>query len=105
MKTDAWGRRLLSTQLASWAELRHDNVLYAKQSFTAAETCEYPTGYVDPYPAFWTAMERVAHAASNALETSGLSIQARAGIADHLDRMAATMVRLGAMAERERANR
>ena len=25
-KTEAWGRRLLNTQLASWAELRHDTI-------------------------------------------------------------------------------
>src|SRR5262249_10888929 len=28
--TESWGRRLLSTQLASWAELRHDTILYTK---------------------------------------------------------------------------
>ena len=50
MRTEAWQRKQLQTQLASWAELRHDNVLYAKQSYTAGERCEYPTGYVEPYP-------------------------------------------------------
>jgi hypothetical protein len=30
--TQAWNQRVLQMQLASWAELRHDNVLYAKQS-------------------------------------------------------------------------
>ncbi len=49
-RTDAWGRRLLNTQLGSWAELRHDTLLYTKQSFTGGLSCEYPDGYVDPYP-------------------------------------------------------
>ncbi len=31
--TEAWDRRILNTQLASWAQLRHNTVLYAKQSF------------------------------------------------------------------------
>src|SRR5204863_8697310 len=30
--TEAWGRRVLNTQPASWAELRHATLLYAKQS-------------------------------------------------------------------------
>jgi hypothetical protein len=52
-RTEAWGRRLLNTQLASWAELRHNTVLYAKQSFTGMALCEYPDGYVDPYPGMY----------------------------------------------------
>ena len=48
--TEPWGRRLLNTQLASWAELRHDTILYAKQSYTTGATCEFPDAYVDPYP-------------------------------------------------------
>jgi hypothetical protein len=50
---EAWGRRLLNTQLASWAELRHDTLLYAKQSYTGGQTCEFPDAYVDPYPEFY----------------------------------------------------
>jgi hypothetical protein len=57
MRTDAWGRRLLNTQLASWAELRHDTLLYAKQSYTDGSACEFPDAYVDPYPAFYAALE------------------------------------------------
>jgi len=48
--TEAWQRRLLNTQLASWAELRHDTILYVKQSYTSGVACEFPDGYVDPYP-------------------------------------------------------
>src|SRR5690606_30109257 len=52
--TEAWGRRLLNTQLGSWAQLRHDTLLYAKQSYTASDVCEFPDAYVDPYPEFWS---------------------------------------------------
>ena len=58
-RTDAWGRRLLNTQLASWAELRRDTILYAKPSYGSI-VCEYPDGYVDPYPAFFERMIDVA---------------------------------------------
>lgn len=60
LTSDAWSHRMLNTQLASWAELRHDNILYAKQSVTFMATCEYPDGYIDPYPAFYGAMEAIA---------------------------------------------
>lgn len=55
-RTEAWGRRILNTQLASWAELRHDTILYAKQSYTAGAVCEFPDAYVDPYPQFYDAI-------------------------------------------------
>ncbi len=58
--TEAWGRRILSAQLASWAELRHDTLLYVKQSYSAAAGCEYPDAYVDPYPAFYGKLETFA---------------------------------------------
>ena len=52
-RTEAWGRRLLNTQLASWAELRHNTVLYVKQSYSEGVSCEFPDVYVDPYPEFF----------------------------------------------------
>lgn len=56
----AWGRRVLNTQLASWAELRHDTLLYAKQSYSGFYACEFPDAYVEPYPAFFAALESFA---------------------------------------------
>jgi hypothetical protein len=60
MGTERWGRRILNAQLASWAELRHDTLLYAKQSYTDAPACEFPDAYVDPYPEFYAALVRFA---------------------------------------------
>ena len=45
----------MNAQLASWAELRHDTLLYAKQSYTAVPVCDFPDAYVDPYPEAWAA--------------------------------------------------
>ncbi len=51
MQTNAWGNKELFTALASWAELRHDTILYGKQSATP---CCIPPGpprsYVEPNP-------------------------------------------------------
>ena len=51
MQTAAWQQKNMSTQLASWSELRHDFTLYAKQPYTdAAIVCEFIDGYVEPVP-------------------------------------------------------
>ena len=43
MTTGAWQQEKMNTQLASWAEIRHDNLLYAKQSYTGIPTsCRSP---------------------------------------------------------------
>ncbi len=60
MQTAAWWQEKLTTQLASWAQLRHDHLLYAKQSYTAGVICSYPAGYVEPIPAFYTAVRELA---------------------------------------------
>lgn len=50
MLTTAWHQEKLNTQLTSWAQLRHDNILYGKQSYTGGTGCSYPYTYVEPYP-------------------------------------------------------
>ena len=56
LRGEAWQDKLLQTQLAAWAELRHDSILYVKQSVTMRLMCSYPAGYVEPYPAFYAAL-------------------------------------------------
>jgi hypothetical protein len=60
MRTRAWALRTLNTQLASWTQLRHDTLLYVKQSYTFPGLCEYPDGFVEPQVGFWRALERMA---------------------------------------------
>ncbi|MBN2528178.1 MAG: DUF3160 domain-containing protein [Deltaproteobacteria bacterium] len=60
MQTAQWEKRMLNTQLGSWAQLRHDTLLYAKQSYTDIPECEYPDAYVDPYPAFFKTLQAYA---------------------------------------------
>src|SRR5262249_7799591 len=51
-----WADKMLQTQLAAWTQLRHDHLLLVKQSTTVMILCEYPAGYVEPYPAFFAAL-------------------------------------------------
>jgi len=74
MKTGAWGLEKLNTQLASWAELRHDNLLYAKQSYTFGGDCSHPSGYVEPNPEFFARLKRMAFIAGE--KFSDLSYEA-----------------------------
>ncbi len=54
MRTQAWQRRQLHSALASWTQLRHDTILYAKPSFGASRGgVSTPPGYIEPIPVFW----------------------------------------------------
>jgi hypothetical protein len=58
MRTEAWQDKQLSAALASWAQLRHDTILYAKQSYTmragaAPMRPKMVEGYVEPVPEFY----------------------------------------------------
>jgi hypothetical protein len=72
MRTRAWAMKALNTQLASWAQLRHDTVLYAKQSYTGVPSCEYPAGFVEAVPHFWSRLEKMTARAAKLLEETSL---------------------------------
>jgi hypothetical protein len=65
MQTAAWWQEKMNTQLASWAQLRHDNLLYAKQSYTGGMICSFPESYVEPIPAFYRAVKTFASIAAD----------------------------------------
>jgi hypothetical protein len=58
MRTEAWDTKTLETGLTSWAELRHDTILYVKQSYSSdtdgdsdSDTdVDYDFEYVEPQP-------------------------------------------------------
>jgi hypothetical protein len=60
MRTRAWAMKTVNTQLASWTELRHNNVLSVKQGYGFGGACVYPTGFVEPRLAFWQKLEYMA---------------------------------------------
>jgi hypothetical protein len=79
MRTRAWALRMLNAQLASYTELKHDTVLYAKQPYTGLVMCEYPAGFVEPNPAFWVRMQEMATSAATNLArlpaSGGMTVQ------------------------------
>jgi hypothetical protein len=100
--TEAWGRRLLNTQLASWAELRHDTVLYAKESYTSGVACEFPDAYVEPYPAFFAQLEKFAVAGSGIVRQLMLPPATERWYATYFMHLAEVAGILRQMAERQR---
>jgi hypothetical protein len=99
-KSEAWGRRLLNTQLASWAELRHDTLLYAKESYSNDWTCEFPDAYVDPYPELYAAIAR--YSKRGAELVASLELEGLDEIEDHFSLFETVATRLQEMAEHER---
>ncbi|QYZ79781.1 DUF3160 domain-containing protein [Methanofollis formosanus] len=102
MQTPAWQEKELTTSLASWTELRHDTLLYAKQSYTLECAFMYPEkpeipGYVEPVP---EAYHRLA--ALNTMTADGLSDldvldpaaeQRLSGLGEVIDRFTALSVK------------
>jgi Protein of unknown function (DUF3160) len=101
-RSEAWGRRLLNTELASWAELRHNTLLYVKQSYTSGAVCEFPDGYVEPYPEFF---EKIAHYATRGKEAAvGVLADTTLGsaVGTYFDNLAGIALRLRDMAAYQR---
>jgi len=79
MRTDAWLDRTLWAALASWAELRHDTILYAKQPYIAlagaappGEELPPPPGFVEPRPDFYARMLALAQMTREGLGDMGV---------------------------------
>jgi hypothetical protein len=78
MQTTAWQDKELTTALASWAELRHDTILYAKQSYTLRAIALPPdepepvAGYVEPVPEVYGRLFDLAKMNREGLEEAGL---------------------------------
>jgi hypothetical protein len=97
--TQAWSRRVLNTQLASWAELRHDTLLYAKQSYTAYPVCDFPDAFVDPYPELWKAL--AAYADRGSQMVARLPMASRSRAQQHFVALGEASRRLEDMARRQ----
>jgi len=76
MQTKAWLDEKLNTFLGSWAELRHDTILYAKQSYTLKTSV--PTreivevGYVEPIPELYRRLRLLCEMTLTGLEKLGM---------------------------------
>jgi len=69
----------MNTALASWTELRHDTILYAKQSYTMVTSAapmpveEKPlVGYVEPVPDFYARLFALTNMTNQGLDEMGV---------------------------------
>jgi len=80
MQSDAWTDKELFTALGSWTELRHDTILYAKQSCPAPAAApweeipvpELTKGYVEPNPDVYARLASLARMMREVLEQRDL---------------------------------
>ncbi len=100
--TEAWGRRMLNTQLGSWAQLRHDTLLYAKQSYTGVPGCEFPDAYIEPYPEFFQALVRFAERGAELVTIVQGDEFLGPRVSQYFDTLRTTAATLGQMAEQQR---
>ena len=80
MATPEWQRKSLNAALSSWAELKHDAILYAKQPFGAecgGGGIPNPVlrGYVEPNIAFWQKAIDLLNNTEKVLEQLGMKDQ------------------------------
>jgi hypothetical protein len=108
MQTTAWQDKALTTALASWTELRHDTILYAKQSYTMVESAmpmpepeRKVVGYVEPVPEFYNRL-----LALTRMTTDGLgSMNVLDEVSTYrLERLETILERLVTLSEKELAN-
>jgi hypothetical protein len=118
LRSRAWDLKRTATALGSWTELRHDTILYTKQSY-AARQCAMaglakggrpkptppppPKGYVEPRPEVY----RILRAAFLKLKGSytELGFPKDRALAGNLSRFAATLDTLARIADKELAGR
>ena len=74
METNAYMDKALNTFLSSWAQLRHDTILYAKQPY--AEIIALPPepsgGWVEPYPRTYATLMELVNMTINGLKRMNL---------------------------------
>jgi hypothetical protein len=93
MKSTAWHHEKLNTQLTSWAQLRHDNILYGKQSYTGGTGCSFPYTFVEPYPNFYQRLQYFSENAADFFQEvlNGFDFQSKSDIIKYYTRYAEIM--------------
>jgi hypothetical protein len=78
MQSPAWVDKQLHTVLGSWAELKHDTILYAKQAYAEMGAGPMPPepvppkGYVEPVPQFYARLAALTAMTREGLASRGL---------------------------------
>jgi hypothetical protein len=103
MQSDAWTDKELNTALGSWTELRHDTILYAKQSYTLKATAvpsppQLTRGYVEPNPHVYGRLASLARMMRTGLEERDLLLPE---YSDKLKDLESLLVQLKTISEKE----
>jgi len=108
MQTEAYRAKALNTALASWAQLRHDTILYVKQSYThGMDAGSMPPpppkffGYVEPQPHLYARLHDLAQLTLAGLKTLK---SAPDGLESPIKSLASLMLRLKSISEKELTN-
>ena len=100
MKSVAWLDKSLCTALGAWLELRHDTILYAKQTYgitssTSGYTLdklEYPCGYLEPYPETYERLQKAIQLIKNiALDLNPVNSEVIKG-AEYLEKLLGRLI-------------
>jgi len=103
MQSPAWTDKDLHTWLGSWTELRHDTILYAKQSYAVMATSAMPEpeparGYVEPQPEVYARLAALTAQMQTGLGGRGLLDDEMGG---KLERMEQLLLTLKIISEKE----
>ncbi len=103
MKNKLWLDKELQTSLGSWTELRHDTILYAKQSYAMLTRARPPQpeltyGYVEPYPEVYRRVQGMMTDLRINLADLGIDIPE---IAERIQGFEEVLDRLSAISEKE----
>jgi hypothetical protein len=81
MRNDPWRAKSCQTTLAGWAQLRHTWILQAKETdcVLCMMDAEHPVGFVEPNPAFFECLRRLAEHTSQLIEQVGADAAAVTG--------------------------
>ncbi len=103
MQSEEWLDKELSTTSSSWAQLRHDTILYAKQSGAEMGAGEpaAPKGYVEPYPEVYGRLAYLAYRSREGLQSRGMLPEK---LADAYERFEDTLLFLKTVAEKQLTN-
>jgi len=107
MQNTAWIDKEIQTTLASWAELRHDTILYAKQSYTAipksiAIPPKFTYGYVEPYPEVYGRIKEMMHDIRNNLNALEITPE---GVSEKISAFEDLLAKLKIISEKELAQK
>lgn len=104
MRTGAWHQQKMNTQLAAWTQVRHDNLLYAKPSYTGGSNCSFPYSYIEPYPEFFKRLGDYANGAAQFFSGKEIRVDYSIPVDQYFKNFAGIMSKLGILAQKELDN-